>query len=179
MRVKMVPIADLIPYHNNPRKNRAAVDLVASSIHEFGFQQPIVIDAGNVLVAGHTRLMAAEKLGLDKVPVVVATDLTPAQIKAYRLADNKVAEAAAWNLDALSMELAELRDMGVAVESLGWTDDELEGLLGGFDFAAVAPDEAGAELTERFTVTALADDFNEIKRKVAELLKAYNGAKIL
>ena len=85
-------INDLIPYANNPRKNGAAVNKVAASIKKFGFKVPIIIDKGNVIVTGHTRLLAAKKLGLETVPCVIADDLTPAQIKAFRIADNKAAE---------------------------------------------------------------------------------------
>lgn len=97
-----------IEYENNPRNNDGAVDAVAESIKQFGFKVPIVIDRDNVIVAGHTRLKAARKIGLEKVPCIVADDLTPEQIKAYRLADNKTAELADWDFSALEIELAEL-----------------------------------------------------------------------
>ena len=87
-------IADIKPYEKNPRKNDGAVDAVANSIKEFGFKVPVVIDSAGVIICGHTRYKAAQKLGIDTVPCVVADDLTEEQIKAYRLADNKVAELA-------------------------------------------------------------------------------------
>lgn len=99
-------INDLIPYENNPRINDQAVDAVASSIKEFGFKVPIIIDKNNVIVAGHTRLKAAKKLGLDDVPVIVADDLTDEQIRAFRLADNKVGELAEWDFSKLEEELS-------------------------------------------------------------------------
>ena len=95
----------LIPYENNPRNNDKAVDVVAKSIKEFGFKVPIIIDKNNVIVAGHTRLKAAKKLGLKDVPVIVADDLTDDQIKAFRLADNKTGEVATWNDEMLLEEL--------------------------------------------------------------------------
>ena len=101
-------------YENNPRNNEKAVDAVAESIKQFGFKVPIVVDADNVIVAGHTRLKAAVKLGLDKVPCIVADDLTPEQIKAFRLADNKTAELAEWDFDLLDKELAELSEMDMS-----------------------------------------------------------------
>ena len=101
-------ISELKPYENNPRINDKAVDAVAASIKEFGFKVPIIIDKNNVIVAGHTRLKAAQKLGLEEVPVIVADDLTEEQIKAFRLADNKVGEIAEWDFDKLNEELAEL-----------------------------------------------------------------------
>ena len=88
MKVQLRPITTIRPYDRNPRRNDQAVDAVAASIREFGFRQPIVVDEEGVIIVGHTRYKAALKLGLDKVPVHVATGLTPAQIKAYRLADN-------------------------------------------------------------------------------------------
>lgn len=101
-------IEKLIPYENNPRNNDDAVDQVAESIKEFGFQQPIVVDKENVVIVGHTRLKAAKRLGLKKVPVVVADELTDEQAKAYRLADNKTNEIATWNFDILSEELLDI-----------------------------------------------------------------------
>lgn len=110
MNITEIKIKDLKPYENNPRNNDAAVDAVANSIKEFGFKVPIVIDKDNVIVAGHTRLKAAEKLGLDEVPCIVADDLTPEQVQAFRLADNKTAELAEWDFDKLETELAALVD---------------------------------------------------------------------
>ncbi|MFM7976958.1 MAG: ParB N-terminal domain-containing protein, partial [Pirellula sp.] len=99
MKIDIKPIAEIKPYPNNPRINDDAVDAVASSIKEFGFRQPIVVDTDGVIICGHTRFKAAQKLGLEKVPIHVATDLTPEQIKAYRIADNKSSELADWNFD--------------------------------------------------------------------------------
>lgn len=101
-------INDIIPYENNPRHNENAVDAVANSIKEFNFQNPIIIDKDNVIIAGHTRLRAARKLGLEKVPCIVADDLTPEQVKAFRLADNKVGELAGWDFLKLDEELSHL-----------------------------------------------------------------------
>lgn len=114
MNVQEIAISELIPYENNPRNNLLAVDAVAESIREFGFKVPIVIDSENVIVCGHTRLMAAKKLGLDKVPCIVADDLTDEQIKAFRLADNKTAELAEWDFSKLEAELAELADVDMS-----------------------------------------------------------------
>lgn len=108
MKIINKQVSELIPYENNPRQNENAVDYVANSIKEFGFKVPIVIDPDNVVVCGHTRLKAAEKLGINKVPCIIADDLTPEQIKAFRLADNKTAEIATWDEDLLTVELNEL-----------------------------------------------------------------------
>ena len=95
-------VDELKPYDNNPRSNGPAVEKVAASIKSFGFKVPIVIDKDGVIVAGHTRLMAAKELGLKKVPCIVADDLTEAQVKAFRLADNKVSEFSGWDFEKLA-----------------------------------------------------------------------------
>ena len=104
-------INDLIPYENNPRKNDKSVDYVANSIEQFGFKVPIVIDSSGVIVAGHTRYKAAVKLKMQTVPCIVADDLTEEQIKAFRLADNKVGESSAWDMDLLADELDGIFDL--------------------------------------------------------------------
>lgn len=106
-------LKDIKPYEKNPRKNDNAVEYVANSIKEFGFQQPIVIDKNGVIVAGDTRYKASKKLGLEKVPCVVADDLTDEQIKAYRLADNKVSEKSEWDFDLLQDELSEILNINM------------------------------------------------------------------
>lgn len=119
MTIKEIKTTALIPYENNPRINDNAVDAVANSINQFGFKVPIVIDKNNVIVAGHTRLKAAEKLGLASVPCIVADDLTPDQIKAFRIADNKTAELAEWDIDKLE---AELQAIEMDMQQFGFED---------------------------------------------------------
>lgn len=114
MKIINLPIDEIIPYERNPRKNDGAVEAVAASIREFGFKVPIVVDAQNVIVTGHTRHKAARKLGLTECPCIRADDLTPEQVRAYRLADNKVTELAEWDFDLLAAELAELPDFDFA-----------------------------------------------------------------
>lgn len=120
MKIEYKKIEDIIPYENNPRKNEEAVDYVANSIKEFGFKVPIIIDSENVIVTGHTRLKAAEKLGLKQVPVIKADDLTEDQIKAFRIADNKVGEFSSWDLDKLNLEL---EDINLDMSEFGFTED--------------------------------------------------------
>lgn len=108
MNVIYKSVAEITPYENNPRKNDHAVEYVANSIREFGFKVPIIIDSDGVIVAGHTRLKAAEQLGMETVPCIVADDLTEDQIKAFRIADNKVSEFATWDMDKLDMELEDI-----------------------------------------------------------------------
>lgn len=110
MQIQEILLADLREYENNPRNNDGAVQAVAESIKEFGWKVPIVVDRDNVIVAGHTRYKAAQRLGLDKVPCIIADDLTPEQVKAYRLADNKTGELAEWDFNALEAELFELSE---------------------------------------------------------------------
>ena len=130
MKTEMRKTDDIRPYEQNPRHNDAAVEAVARSIREFGFRQPIVVDADGVIVVGHTRWKAAKALGLKEVPVHVATDMSPEQIKAYRIADNKVADLAEWDYDLLPIELSELRGMDVDLDLLGFSSEELEKMLG-------------------------------------------------
>lgn len=108
MKIIDKKLSELTPYANNPRLNDGAVDAVAASIKAFGFKVPCVIDKDGVIVAGHTRLKAAQKLGLERVPCIIADDLTPEQVKAFRLADNKVGELADWDFEKLDLELEEL-----------------------------------------------------------------------
>lgn len=108
MKIKNIKIDDLKPYENNPRFNDEAVQFVANSIKEFGFKVPIVVDKNNTIVAGHTRYKASIELGLKEVPCIVADDLTDEQIKAFRLADNKVGEKAIWDFELLEEELDDL-----------------------------------------------------------------------
>ncbi len=129
LNIELRPLAEIKPYEKNPRDNDTAVDAVAESIRRFGFRQPIVVDEAGVIVCGHTRWKAAQKLGLAEVPVHVARDLTPEQIRAYRIADNKTAELAEWNLELLPIELAELQGAGIDWSLLGFDQDELAKLL--------------------------------------------------
>ena len=120
MQIKEFSLQELRPYEKNPRKNDAAVEKVANSIKTFGFKVPLVIDTDNVIVCGHTRFKAAQKLGLNKVPCVVADDLSPELIKAFRLADNKVAELSYWDFEKLGFELDELKNVGLDLSVLGF-----------------------------------------------------------
>ncbi|MGL6196678.1 MAG: ParB N-terminal domain-containing protein [Thermoguttaceae bacterium] len=127
--IEIRDIDTIIPYENNPRINEKAVDPVAKSIKEFGFRQPIVVDTDGIIIAGHTRFLAAKKLGLAKVPVHVATELSPEQVKAFRIADNKTGEIAEWNLEILPIEIASLQASGFNMDSLGFTEKSLLQLL--------------------------------------------------
>lgn len=152
MKIELRKLSEIKPYPNNPRVNDDAVDAVAASLREFGFRQPIVVDAEGVIVVGHTRYKAALKLGLEKVPVHVATDLTPEQIRAYRIADNKSAELSDWNYDLLPIELGELKACDFDLDLLGFDQDELARLLDpGVKDGLTDPDEVPAPPDEATT----------------------------
>lgn len=148
-----VPIADVLPYVRNPRKNTDAVAKVAASIREFGFRQPIVCDERMVVIAGHTRLLAAQSLGLKTVPVHIATGLSKAQIAAYRIADNRTGQEAEWDNDMLAVELAALADQKFDLSLTGFNPDELDallnppGILDGADLDAV-PEPPATPITK-------------------------------
>lgn len=129
--VELRPIEAIKPYPGNPRVNDDAVDAVAASLKEFGFRQPIVVDAEGVIIVGHTRWKAAKKLGLAKVPVHVATDLPPEKVKAYRIADNQTATLAEWDFELLPIELKDLQQAEYDLSLLGFDENELAHLLDG------------------------------------------------
>src|SRR5574344_1914266 len=140
-------LSEIKPYEKNPRKNDAAVEFVMNSIKEFGFKVPIVIDKDGVIVAGHTRYKASKKLKLTEVPCIIADDLTPEQIKAYRLADNRVAEKSEWDIDLLNGELDDILNIDMTQFdfdlSLG---DEEESEVVEDDFDVELPEEPKAKL---------------------------------
>ena len=162
-------IDELIPYEKNPRKNDEAVKYVAESIKAFGFKVPIVIDKNNVIVAGHTRYKASKKLKLTEVPCIVADDLTDEQIKAYRLADNKVAEKADWDFELLDSELDELFDFDMTL--FGFEDDTKEDFtLDGLD--AEPNDDNVYTINIRFDNH---NDFDKCKSQIEPIVENFGG----
>lgn len=126
IEIKYLNVSDLKEYENNPRKNKKAVAAVAESIKNFGFKNPIIIDKDGVIIAGHTRKAAAEQLGLETVPCIIADDLTPEQAAAFRLADNKTAELAEWDFEKLNAEIKALADFPVSMADFGFDLSEFE-----------------------------------------------------
>lgn len=124
------PIEKLIEYARNPRKNDHAVDSIAAAIREFGFRVPILAKSDGTVIDGHLRLKAAKKLSMENVPVLFADDMTPTQIKAFRLSVNKMADLADWDYDFLAVEIDELNDEGFDLDLLGFSKDELNELIG-------------------------------------------------
>lgn len=128
LEIQMLATSELVPYANNPRKNKKAINSVAKSIKDFGFRVPIVVDENKVIVCGHTRYEACKKLGMKKVPCIMADDLNEEQVKAFRLVDNNVAEFSTWDEDALA---AEIEELGIDMAQYGF----------GFDKALKASEE--------------------------------------
>jgi DNA modification methylase len=152
MKIEQWKLSDIKPYPGNPRQNDAAVDAVAASIRQFGFRQPIVVDKAGVIVCGHTRYRAAQKLGWKTAPVHVAEDLTPEQIRAYRIADNKVADLATWDYELLPIELSALQGMNFDLELLGFSKDDLAKILDpGVKDGLTDPDEVPEPPDEAIT----------------------------
>ena len=126
LEIKYIPIDGIKPYKNNPRLNEDAIPYVMNSIKEFGFKNPIILDKNNVIVAGHTRLESAKRLDMKEVPVIYADDLTEEQIKAFRLADNKVAEKSMWDYTKLDEELDSILDIDMSMFDFDINTDDLE-----------------------------------------------------
>ena len=131
MKVVNVPVSEIVPYENNPRINEGAVEQLANIIATLGFRNPAVLNKDKVIIEGHTRLLAVKKLGWETMPCIIATDLTPEQEQALRIADNKIAEIAEWDEDKLKVELAALQEADFDLSLLAFGDDELDDLLGG------------------------------------------------
>ena len=159
-------INEITPYENNPRFNDDAVEMVANSIREFGFKNPIIVDKNNVIVAGHTRLKARKKLKLKTVPVIVADDLTEEQIKAFRLADNKVAEFSTWDMQALMAELEGIE--GIDMDDFGFDLD--------FGIDDLDSANSASEIEKKYTAKVDVPQY-EITGECPELNELYDMTK--
>ena len=194
MNIIELNVDDLIPYENNPRKNDGAVDKVALSISAFGFKVPIVIDKDNVIVTGHTRLKAAKKLGLKTVPCIMADDLTDDQIKAFRLADNKVSEFSEWDEENLMKELEALGDIDMSLYGFEFPDEDEDGEDDTYsdntnvpqydihgekpDLSELVDENKTAELLEEIENSDLSYDEKEFLRKAAQRHLVFNYKKV-
>ncbi|MBO8180281.1 MAG: ParB N-terminal domain-containing protein [Archaeoglobus sp.] len=162
LKIEHVPLDKIIPYVNNPKKHpEEQIKKIASSILEFGFKVPIIVDKDYVIIAGHGRYEAAKRIGLKEVPVIVADDLSPAQVKAFRIADNKVAESD-WDLEALAAELEQLKEIDYDLELTGFDDEEVRSLIDDLaidDFFEEKPpapaDEEGEGQEDKGTITVV------------------------
>lgn len=159
MKIVEKSLAEIIPYDNNPRRNEDAVDAVAKSISEFGFDQPLVLDKDNVIIVGHTRYKAAEKLGLKTVPCYVV-DLPPEKARAYRLADNKVAEKSGWDYEKLQAELGEIENIDMTDFGFEEIENDVIGSLMEDGFRSDKKDPTEFAVTFSFPIDAQ-DDMDE------------------
>lgn len=156
MRIKQYLIDSITPYPGNPRVNKHAVSKVADSLREFGWQQPIVVDEDNIVIVGHTRLLAAKKLDMKKVPILVASDLSPAQVKAYRIADNRTGEEAEWDMKLLTIEIDGLKGMDFDLDVLGFEQVEMDELFPLAEREGLTDDDAVPDVPDE-PVTKLGD----------------------
>lgn len=158
MELKKMKLSDIKPYGKNPRKNDGAVDAVANSIKEFGFKVPIIIDKDGVIVAGHTRYKASQKLGLTEVPCIVADDLDEKQIQAFRIAENKTNDLAEWNKDLLADELKDIIG-DFDMTNFGFGDFEISMLINDME-----PEKFDDNLIEEYSQNS--DNFLKAKRVI-------------
>lgn len=172
MRVHYGDPLDLIPYENNPRVNDYAVKKVMESIKAFGFRNPILVDADRVIIAGHTRREASILAGLELVPYIIAYDLTPEQVQAYRIADNKLAELSSWDEEMLKEELFSLQDVDFPLEVMGFTEMDLMGLFEEEEDPDEEEDEAPKE--KKTTLPMLRFGSNSVRITEDELVMLSN-----
>jgi len=158
LKIVYLPIEKIKPYKDNPRDNSKAIKKVAKSINDNGFRQPLVLDKNNVIITGHTRFEAAKTLGLEKLPCIIAADMSKEKVKAYRIADNKVAEYSTWNDSLLASEMEALKELGFDLDETGFSEVEI------------------MELTEDIIPEKYdSSEFKEYENKAAEdILKAHN-----
>jgi len=172
MEVRNLKIDEIKPYENNPRNNLDAVDATANSIKEFGWQQPIVVDKDMVIIAGHTRYLAAKKLGCDTVPVVVASNLSDEQVRAYRLADNKTGELAEWDFKLLDDELQNILD--IDMEDYGFNFDDTE-----VDDIDVSDKDLSETFNEKYELKVICDNESQLEKLYNELTERKLECSIL
>jgi len=175
LKIEQIDIDKIIPYINNPRKNLNS-DKVASSIKEFGFQQPIVVDKDMSIIVGHTRYEAAKKLDLKTVPVVIA-DLDPLKAKAYRIADNRLNEDSEWDYSLLNIEFTDLLDNHYDLDNLGFDNKELENFINNDDSNIL--DTSEKDLPEKYELMIQLDNLNDQEKLFNELKERGYNCKVL
>lgn len=181
-QIQYINLNEIIPYANNPRNNDGeAVDKVASSIKEFGFNVPLVLDKDNVIICGHTRYKAAKKLKLNEAPCIYAEHLTPAQVKAYRIADNKVSEFATWNNDMLAIEFEQLQELDIDTGLTGFDISEVMNLISVDDVEEQEPviTEANFNYQEQYGVIVMCDNEEQQEKIYNELLEHGYTCKVV
>lgn len=177
-KIEQWEIDRLIPYARNPRKNDHAVDKIASAIREFGFKVPIIAKSNGDVVDGHLRLKAAQKLGMDTVPVVIADDLTDAQVRAFRLSVNKMAEIADWDDELLQLELDELREMDFDLDLTGFSAEEINILFNGWETDFNPAEKHGQNLDGIEAVIKIAVSQNDQEFAKEKITNALDSAGI-
>lgn len=172
LEIKYIPIDDIKPYKNNPRLNEDAIPYVMNSIKEFGFKNPIILDKNNVIVAGHTRLESAKRLDMKEVPVIYADDLTEEQVKAFRLADNKVAEKSLWDYTKLDEELDSILNIDMSMFDFDIVEDNFD-----TDFSLVDGDREPIQTMSLTFSDEQVEVVNEAisKMKQTDVYKNYDG----
>jgi len=168
LKIEYVDINSIKPYKKNPRKNEEAIPYVMESIKQFGFKNPVILDKDNIIVAGHTRIESAKRLGITEIPCIYADDLTDEQIKAFRLADNKVAEIAEWDIDLLDTELDDI--LNIDMSDFGF-DLDLEDEFNEEDLE----DERQKEKVNVSIVLNSYSDYEMIKERIENLTDEVNG----
>ena len=165
MKIEIADITTIKPYENNPRKLKdSAIEKVAMSLKEYGFRQPIVVDKDRIIVVGHTRYRASKKLGFKEVPITLADNLTPEQINAYRIADNRTAEESEWDNELLKMEIKDLEAKDFKLDLLGFNEDQLNDML--FEEKQGLTDEDEVPETPEEPITKLGDIWKLGKHKL-------------
>lgn len=168
LKIEYVDINSIKPYKKNPRKNEEAIPYVMESIKQFGFKNPVILDKGNVIICGHTRIESAKRLGITEIPCIYADDLTDEQIKAFRLADNKVAEISEWDIDLLDTELDDI--LNIDMSDFGF-DLDLEDEFNEEDLE----DERKKEKVNVSIVLNSYQDYEIIKERIENLTDEVNG----
>ena len=168
LKIEYVDINSIKPYKKNPRKNENAIPYVMESIKQFGFKNPVILDKDNVIVAGHTRIESAKRLGITEIPCIYADDLTDEQIKAFRLADNKIAEIAEWDIDLLDTELDDI--LNIDMSDFGF-DLDFENEFNEEDLE----DERQKEKVNVSIVLNSYNDYETIKERIENLTDEVNG----
>lgn len=178
--IKEIETSQLKPYKNNSRiHDEKQVEQIAASIEKFGFTQPILIDENNIVLAGHGRLMAAQKLGLSKVPVIVLDDLSEAQKKAYVIADNKIGQNSKWNNEVLRIEIEDIAKDGFDVGILAFNDKEMTKLFDEFSDVKIEAFADDVPENPKIIIECRKEDIFEIVDQVNAVLENYRDAKVI
>lgn len=167
MNIVELQIDEIVPYKDNPRVNKDAVNVVKNSLSKFGWQQPLVLDKDKEIVVGHTRYYAAHELGMKKIPCLIATDLDAEKIKAYRIMDNKSSEYASWNYGLLTKEMQDILELGgLDLTYTGFSDREIENMIDDIDVEIQADDEvARMDELNLITCPSCGHKFSEFSAK--------------